>query len=115
MTPKVSQYINKTILVSIPVLFDDGRCRPFKLIGVEISGLWLQAHDLAERLLPEAMRNYSTAEPVVFVPFAQIGGVVIPTRPPTAAPIASATKETKETKETNDKPARAKPSTSTKS
>ena len=111
MTPKVSQYINKTILVSIPVLFDDGRCRPFKLIGVEVPGLWLQAHDLAERLLPEAMQNYVTAEPVVFVPFAQIAGVVIPTRPPTAAapPIAGVTKET------NDKPARAKPSTSTKS
>jgi hypothetical protein len=112
MTPKVNQYINKTILVSIPVLFDDGRCRPFRLIGVEVPGLWLQAHDLAERLLPEAMQNYVTAEPVVFVPFAQIAGVVIPTRPPTAAPIASAAKETKDT---SDKPARAKPSTSTKS
>jgi hypothetical protein len=109
MTPKVSQYINKTILVSIPVLFDDGRCRPFRLIGVEVPGLWLQAHDLAERLLPEAMQNYVTAEPVVFVPFAQIAGVVIPTRPPTDASIARVTKET------NDKPTRAKPSTSMKS
>jgi hypothetical protein len=113
MTPKVSQYINKTILIAIPVLFDDGRCRPFKLIGVEVPGLWLQANDLAERLLPEAMQNYVTAEPVIFVPFAQIAGVVIPTRPPTAAaPIASAAKETKDT---SDKPTRAEPPTSTKS
>jgi hypothetical protein len=111
MVPKISQYINKTILVSIPVVFQDGRCRPFKLIGVEVPGLWLQADELAGRLLPEALQNYVTAEPVIFVSFAQIAGVVILTRPPTAAPVANATKDTKDT---TDKPTRAKPSPSTK-
>jgi hypothetical protein len=107
MHPKVSQHINKTILVSIPILFHDGRCRPFTLVGVEVAGLWLQADELAGRLLPETMQNYVTAEPVIFVPFAQIAGIVIPTRTPTAvAPTPSTT---------NDKPTRDKPSTSTKS
>jgi len=85
MTPKVSQYINKTILVSIPSLFHDGKCRPFKLVGVEMPGLWLQADELASRLLPEAAQNYVDAAPVIFVPLAQIAGVLIPTQQPTAA------------------------------
>jgi hypothetical protein len=41
--PKLSQYINRTVLISIPSLFADGHARPFKLLGVELHGLWLQS------------------------------------------------------------------------
>ncbi len=90
MTPQVSQYINKTILVSIPTLFHDAKCRPLKLIGVEVPGLWLQADELAARLLPDPLQDYASAAPVIFVPFAQIAGILIPTRQPTVASAPSA-------------------------
>jgi hypothetical protein len=90
MTPQFSQYINKTILVSIPVLFHDEKCRPYKLIGVEGQGLWLQSDELTTRLLPEHLQDYAAAGPVVFVPFDNIAGILIATlalpakAPPTA-------------------------------
>jgi hypothetical protein len=81
------RYVNKTILVSMPALFHDAKCRPFKLLGVEVPGVWLQSDELTTRLLPEQMAQYAAAGPVVFVPFAQIAGILVPTsRPTTAAP-----------------------------
>jgi hypothetical protein len=47
MAPKVSQYLYQTVLVSIPTLFQDGKRRPLKLIGVEVLSLWLHADQLA--------------------------------------------------------------------
>jgi hypothetical protein len=85
MTPKVSQYLNKTVLVSIPALFDDGKCRAFTLVGVELHGLWLQSDEITERLLLSSAQAYATTAPVTFVPFAQIAGVLVGTRPPAAA------------------------------
>jgi hypothetical protein len=81
MTPKLSQYLNKNVLVSIPALFEDGACRPFRLLGAELHGLWLQSEDLARRLLQEDNHGYASAAPVVFVPFAQIAAVLIATKP----------------------------------
>jgi hypothetical protein len=80
MTPKLTQYLNRSILVSIPVLFDDGRCRPFRLLGAEIHGLWLQSDELTGRLHPEK-HGQTPARAAAFIPFAQIGAVLI--TPPT--------------------------------
>lgn len=82
MHPKLSQYINRTVLISIPSLFADGHARPFKLLGVELHGLWLQSDELAKRLLHADQSIYSTMGPVVFVPFAQIASVLFSTRQP---------------------------------
>jgi hypothetical protein len=83
MTPKLGHLLNKTVLVSIPTLFDDGACRSYKLLGVELHGLWLQSDDLSQRLLADNQQVLVSASPVVFVPFAQIAGVLIPTTSPT--------------------------------
>ena len=80
MAPKLSRYINDDILVSIPALFDDGKCRAFTLLGVELNGLWLQSDELAERLLCSDTREYQFAGPLAFVPFAQIAAVLFATR-----------------------------------
>jgi hypothetical protein len=85
MTPKISQYLNKTVLVAIPALFDDGKCRAFTLVGVELHGLWLQSDEITERLLQSNARAYASTAPAIFVPFAQIAGVLVGTRPPAAA------------------------------
>ena len=85
MIPNVARYLNKTVLVSIPALFDDGVCRAYRLVGVELNGLWLYSEDLIQRLLPEDRKNLASLRPAVFVPFAQIAGVLITTvaaRPP---------------------------------
>jgi hypothetical protein len=82
MTPRISEYLNKTILVSIPALFEDGSCRAYKLLGAEVHGLWLQSEELAQRLASDNTKGYESLDPAVFVPFAQIAGVMIATRLP---------------------------------
>ena len=57
MPSKLASYLNKTILVAIPALFDDGVCRPFTLLGAELHGLWLQSDELTQRLLPADKRE----------------------------------------------------------
>jgi hypothetical protein len=81
MTLRLSQYLNKNILVSIPALFEDGAGRPYRLLGAELNGLWLQSEELIHRLLRDDKYAYASAAPVVFVPFAQIAAVLIPTKP----------------------------------
>jgi hypothetical protein len=83
MTLKLGHFLNKTILVSIPALFEDGACRSYTLRGVDLpGGLWLQSDDLSRRLLADDKQVLVSASPVVFVPFAQIAGVLIPTTLP---------------------------------
>jgi hypothetical protein len=82
MIPKITRYLSKTILVSIPALFQDGACRPFTLLGAELHGLWLQSDELTQRLLPRDKQDLATTAPAaVFVPFAQIAGVLVATGP----------------------------------
>jgi hypothetical protein len=82
MTPNLSQYLGKSILVSIPALFEHGVCRAYTLLGIELQGLWLQSEELTERLLHEVEHPYCDAEPAVFVPYAQIAGILVATAPP---------------------------------
>src|ERR1700740_2605065 len=82
MTFSLSSYLNRTILVSIPALFDDGVCRPYKLLGADFQGLWLQSEELIDRLLPDEASHLRNFAPAAFVPFAQIAGVLVGTAPP---------------------------------
>lgn len=102
MTPKVSHYLAKTIMVSVPALFADGACRPFTLLGAEPHGLWLQSDELTRRLLPEDKRDLAGMPAAVFVPFAQIAGVLVTAgpapdqqQPKSAAPAAVARTRTR--------------------
>lgn len=79
MPLKIGQFLGRTVLVSIPALFSDGVARPYTLAGFELHGLWLQSDDLSQRLLSEGTRDLAQAAPAVFVPFAQIAGVLVPT------------------------------------
>ena len=93
MELNLARYLNKTIHVSIPALFEDGTARPYTLLGVEMNGLWLQSEGLIERLLRDEGRELVKLNPAAFVPFAQIAGVVIPTiEPPLPAADESKTK-----------------------
>jgi hypothetical protein len=74
---KISRYLNKTVFVAIPALFDDGACRPFTLLGAELHGLWLQSDELTRRLLPKDKQDLAATPAAVFVPFAQIAGVLV--------------------------------------
>ena len=79
MVPNIKRYLNMTVFVSIPILFEDGNCRAFKLVGTEANGLWLQSDGLSHRLLPDDKQDLASMAPVVFVPFAQIAGVLVTT------------------------------------
>jgi hypothetical protein len=79
MSPNITRYVNKTIFVSIPTLFEDGTCRPYKLLGAELNGLWLQSDELTQRLLSDDQQDLAALAPAVYVPFAQIAGVLVAT------------------------------------
>jgi hypothetical protein len=87
MAPKVSHFLNRTVLVSIPGLFEGGHARPFRLLDIEAQGLWLQSEELSRRLLAGEMQALVSAEPAVFVPFAQIAGVLAPTKALPSPPV----------------------------
>lgn len=81
MTISLRQYINKTILVSIPSLFESAEARPCRLAALEMQGLWLVAEPLSARVLHQGERQASGGE-IIFVPFAQIAAISLP--PPEA-------------------------------
>jgi hypothetical protein len=82
MPPRITQYLNRIVLVSIPALFEDGACRAYRLLGVEVQGLWLQSEELIRRLASDDTKDHESLAPVVFVPFGQIAGVMLATRSP---------------------------------
>ena len=77
MKAVIARYLNKTVYVAIPALFDDGTCRPFTLLGAELHGLWLQSDELSRRLLPADKPELAVTPTAVCVPFAQIAGVLV--------------------------------------
>jgi hypothetical protein len=83
MPPKLRQYVNRTILMSIPALFEDGQCRPHTLRSIETDGLWISSDELTDRLLPKTDRHAMHSPQLVFVPAAQIAAIILPAaRPP---------------------------------
>jgi hypothetical protein len=84
MTPKVAHFLNRMVLVSIPSLFEGGAARPFKLLDIEAQGLLLQSDEATARLLTNEMQAYAATAPAIFVPFAQIAAVLMPTQAPAA-------------------------------
>jgi hypothetical protein len=89
MPAKLNQYLNRTVLVSIPALFPDGKCRAYTLRGVDDHGLWLDSQHMNERLLGDDKKDYTTVGSGAFVPFAQIAGVLFVTAAPQALPPAA--------------------------
>jgi hypothetical protein len=81
MVNMLSNYVNKTVLVSIPFVFKDGDPCACRLLAVEPAGLWLESAELREKMLPNADRRPKAA---VFVPFAQMAYLIedIPAPPP---------------------------------
>jgi hypothetical protein len=91
MPPNIARHLNKMVFVSIPALFEDGVLRPYTLVGAELNGLWLQSEELARRLLPRELADHAALAPAIFVPLAQIAGVMIAAPPPAqGAPVSTA-------------------------
>jgi hypothetical protein len=78
MIPKLVDYLNQTVLVSIPVLHSDGKCRSFTLLGVEMQGLWLQDENLVDHLVSVATDTSIDTTAPVFVPFSHIAFILLP-------------------------------------
>lgn len=81
MTPNLGRYVNKTILVSIPPLSGDVKCRPYKLTGVELIGLWLEGADLADGFLGHGHKSRTPTTWAFFIPYSQIACVAVGTTP----------------------------------
>jgi len=69
MINTLGHHLNKSVFVSIPTIFDDESGHACVLVGIEVSGLWLEGEELANALQPEPKKRES---PSVFVPFGQI-------------------------------------------
>jgi hypothetical protein len=78
MVPKLVDYLNQPVLVSIPALYSDAKCRSYLLLGVEMQGLWLQNEDLVSELTSLDTQISVDARTPVFVPFSHIACVVLP-------------------------------------
>jgi len=102
MLPRLSRYVNQTILVCIPSLFSDGRVRPCRLAAIELYGLWLESDELFTRMLPEYVDPSMRVGGLCFVPFAQIAGV---------APVVSADLPDGATTDSNSPEEAAQPQT----
>lgn len=74
--PTLGSYLNQTILVSIPSVFEDGRPRPFKLVGIELCGLWLASSELAVKLHLREKGGASPSPVSALFPFAQIAYIL---------------------------------------
>jgi hypothetical protein len=85
MASNLSKHINETILVCIPALSKDGKCRPYKLTGIELVGLWLASPDLASTFLTQEHRSQMPLTQEFFIPFSQIACVAVVTAPPPGA------------------------------
>ena len=97
----LTRYLNQAIFVSIPALFEDGTALPYTLLGAELNGLWLQSEQLTKRLLGDEGHQLALLNPAVFVPFAQIAGVIVATsmpEPPAPEPPNNASKTCAERK-----------------
>jgi len=84
--PRLDVYLNKVILVAIPSLFGDTACRPLRLIGVELYGLWLESAELSALSLPENRHAAAGTVPITFVPFTQIVCVIASSGSPVTPP-----------------------------
>lgn len=78
MAPNIGRYANKTILVSLRTSSGSGPCVPYKLIGVELVGLWLEGDELVSSYIGPQYGNAGAVGWLFFVPFAQIACVAIP-------------------------------------
>jgi len=78
MVPKLVDYLNQAVLISIPVLRSDAKCRPYVLLGVEMQGLWLQDKELVTELASREKEVSVDPSAPVFVPFSSVGFVVLP-------------------------------------
>jgi len=81
MPPNLSKYVNKTIFVSIPPLSGDVKCRPYKLTGVELIGLWLEGPDLTSGFLAHEHKSHTQTSWAFFIPYSQIACIAVGTTP----------------------------------
>lgn len=111
MVPRLVDYLNQSILVSIPVLHSEVKCRSYILVGADLQGLWLQSEALLHELF-DVHGEVPPASTPVFVPFSHIAFVVVSAPPrkiagfpaslrtPVAAPTQAPTAAGRSTKET---------------
>ena len=78
MSSSLSHFLNKekAVFVVIPAIFGDERPRACTLVGIEVSGVWLQSDDLSGTLFRTCEVRVPPTNPNVFVPFAQIAYLV---------------------------------------
>jgi hypothetical protein len=99
---RLAHYFNKTILVCIPSVFEDEQPRPFKLIGIEDFGLWLESEELTRTLQSGESTQSSQVPVAAFFPFSHIAYAMAETHSISLAPKPVASTESKEPQRHHD-------------
>ena len=74
MITLLGHYLNKTVVVSIPILFPDGPACVGTLVSIEPAGIWLESDALTRTVHPDMEQPPESTR--VFIPFAQIAYIV---------------------------------------
>jgi hypothetical protein len=74
--PKLGNFIQKMILVSIPGLSKDDQAYPYKLVGIEPHGLWLESEIFGKDFIAQEHGEPACEPFAAFVPYAQIAYVL---------------------------------------
>jgi hypothetical protein len=104
MTQNLIRYINKTVMISIPALSGDAKCRPYMLTGVELVGLWLRGDELVSGFLAPEVKSNAQASWGFFVPYSQIACIAVGG----PVPASSASRPAAEGSSSGDSPASRK-------
>jgi hypothetical protein len=73
----LSSYVNKTIHVCIPRMGEEKETQPFKLVGVEEFGLWLEGEDLSDKLHSRKEKSSPQIAKAIFFPYSEIAYVLV--------------------------------------
>lgn len=98
---RLANFFNKTLLVCIPSIFEDQQPRPFKLVGIEEQGLWLESPELAETLQCHERIRSPDGAMAVFFPFSHIAYVMPEAHPLALVPRPPMHVEKRESKSTH--------------
>ncbi len=72
VTTRLSHYLSKTILVGLRDLTTELSPVPFKLIGIEDCGLWLQETDPSQRFALHVASQPESELRTLLIPYSQI-------------------------------------------
>jgi hypothetical protein len=75
MAIRLHNMIGETLLASVPRL--NPQYAEFKLLAVDVGGIWVESQDYVEMILKKANMSGALKTPVIFLPFSSIDYITV--------------------------------------